>query len=81
MRLRKVPLVRCYQVLNEVSTQYGGLTAGDHSDCFNRRYGVHGKEYWNRQLQALADMGYAEKSGRWFKNAAVWVTAAPDEQQ
>jgi hypothetical protein len=32
------------------------------------------------RIQALADMGYAEKSGRWFNRSPVWVALAPDEQ-
>jgi len=81
--LRQVPLVRCYEVLTEAAqhSEGGGLTASDLSERCNQRYGAHSKEYWSRQLQALADMGYAEKTGRWIKCAPVWVAVAPDEQQ
>jgi len=75
--LTKKPMVRCYQVLHEAD----GLTAGDLTARCNQRYGLHGKEYWNRQLQALAEMGCAQKSGRWLRCAPVWVAVADDEQQ
>jgi hypothetical protein len=81
--LTEVPLVRCYQVLHETGrhTEDGGLTASDLSYRCNQRYGARHYGYWGKQLQALADMGYAEKSGRWHRNAPVWVAVKPDEQQ
>ncbi len=81
--LTKEPLVRCYQVLHE-SGCHGedtGLTASILEARCNERYGLRHQGYWGKQLQALAEMGYAEKSGRWFKSAPVWVAVAPDEQQ
>ena len=77
--LREVSLVRCYQVLHEARCNGDGLTASDLAARCDQRYGAQG--YWGRQLEALADMGYAEKSGRWFNCAPVWVALAPDEQQ
>jgi len=60
--LREVPLVRCYQVLQEAGSQTedAGLTASDLADRCDRRYGARHQGYWAKQLQALAEMGYAE---------------------
>ncbi len=81
--LVKEPLVRCYQVLHEAGrhTEDAGLTARDLTERCNRRYGARHAGYWGKQLQALADMGYAQKSGRWLKCAPIWIASGPDEQQ
>jgi hypothetical protein len=81
--LTKEPLVRCYQVLHEAGchTEEAGLTASDLAERCDQRYGARHQGYWGKQLQALAEMGYAEKSGRWFKCAPIWVAVAPNEQQ
>ena len=64
--LTKEPLVRCYQVLHEAGCQGedSGLTASDLAGRCDQRYGARHQGYWGKQLQALAEMGYAEKSGR-----------------
>jgi hypothetical protein len=82
MRLREVSLVGCYQVLHEagVDANVGGLTASDLGARCNRRYGARYQGYWEKQLTALAEMGYAEKSGRWINGAPVWIALTPDEQ-
>ena len=67
--------MQCYQVL----TESAGFTTGDVSERCNQLYGTRYPGYWGRQLQALADMGYAQKSGCWSKNAPVWVAVKPDE--
>ncbi len=81
--LTKEPLVRCYQVLHEAGCdgEDTGLTASDLGARCDQRYGARHQGYWGKQLQALTDMGYAEKSGRWFNGAPIWVAVAPDEQQ
>jgi hypothetical protein len=81
--LREVPLVRCYEVLHEACghAEHGGLTARDLGARCNRRYGVRHQGYWEKQLKALAEMGYAEKTGRWINCAPIWVAVAPDEQR
>ena len=81
--IAKEPWVQCYLVLREAGCHAdgAGLTASDLGARCNRRYGARHQGYWEKQLQALADMGYAEKSGRWFNRAPVWVALAPDEQQ
>jgi len=81
--LTKEPLVRCYQVLHEAGCQGedSGLTASDLAGRCDQRYGARHQGYWGKQLQALAEMGYAEKSGRWFNCAPIWVAVAPHEQQ
>ena len=75
--------MQCYQVLREAGChgEDTGLTASDLGALCNRRYGARYQGYWEKQLKALAEMGYAEKSGRWFNRAPVWVALAPDEQQ
>jgi len=78
--LREVSLVRCYQVLHEAGCNGVGLTASDLAARCDQRYGARHQGYWSRQLLALADMGYAKKSGRRFNCAPVWVALAPDEQ-
>jgi hypothetical protein len=77
------PCMQCYQVLHEASSdgEGSGLTTSDLAARCDRRYGARHQGYWGKQLLALADMGYAEKSGRWFRCAPVWVAVAPDEQQ
>ncbi len=82
--LTKEPLVRCDQVLHEAGCdgEDTGLTASALRARCNRRYGARHQGYWEKQqLQALSDMGYAEKSGRWTNGAPVWVALAPDEQR
>jgi hypothetical protein len=69
--------VQCYETLREA----GALTAGDLSARCNQRYGVRSGDYWGKQLHALADLGYAKRTGRWCNSAPVWVALAPDEQQ
>ncbi len=79
----KEPWAQCYLVLREAGChgEDTGLTASDLGARCNRRYGARHQGYWEKQLKALAEMGYAEKSGRWFNRAPVWVALAPDEQQ
>jgi hypothetical protein len=62
--LAKKPLAQCYQVLHEAGCDGGdtGLTSSDLGRRCNRRYGARHQGYWEKQRQALADMGYAEKS-------------------
>jgi len=76
----KEPWRQCFQVLHEANRNGDGLTASDLSERCNQLYGARYQGYWGRQLEALADMGFAQKSGRWFKNAPIWVAVAPDEQ-
>ena len=74
--LANEPLAQCYEVLHEA----GALTAGDLSGRCNQRYGIRSGDYWGRQLRALADLGYAKRTGRWCNSAPVWVALTPDEQ-
>ena len=83
LMLAKTPWVQCYQVLREAGChgEDTGLTVSALEARCNERYGIRCTGYWNKQLRALVDMGYAEKSGRWLNHAPIWIASGPEEQQ
>lgn len=75
----KEPMKLAYDVLREAG-RYGdnaGITAMDLEKKCNARYGKRCNDYWTKQLEALADMGYAEKARALSGKAAIWIAADP----
>jgi hypothetical protein len=75
---------QAYQALRQAG-RYGpmaGLTRFDLEERCNAVFGKKCDGYWNKQLRALIDMGYAKKAGRVEKSGngcdkIVWVACDP----